>query len=108
MKIGRLDKRVSHLARGVTVDAWNHSVVSYTNRGTYWAEVQYKRGTEKQEGRQTVGVDQVHFVLRYNGSITNEDRLLYDGEYYDVHSVEVMGRNEAIRITTTKRDNAEA
>ena len=108
MKIGRLDKRVSHLARGVAVDAWNHSVVSYTNRGTYWAEVQYKRGTEKQEGRQTVGVDQVHFVLRYNGTITNEDRLLYDGEYYDVHSVEVMGRYEAIRITTTKRDNAEA
>lgn len=105
MKIGNLDKRVSVLVRNNVTDAWNHSVVTYTNRATVWAEVQYKRGTEKQVGQQRVGVDQVHFVMRWRSDVTTTARLEYDGIEYDIHSVEVLGRKEAVRAITTRRDN---
>lgn len=105
MKIGNLDKRVSILVRANTVDAWNHSVVTYTNRFTVWAEVQYKRGTEKNVGQQRVNVDQVHFVARYHRDFAPLNRVLYDGDQYDIHSVEVIGRKEGVRVITTKRDN---
>ena len=107
MKIGNLDKRVSILTRSNSVDAWNHSVVSFVNRATVWAEVQYKRGTEKNVGQQRVNVDQVHFVMRWHRDVTPLNRLSYDGEQYDIHSVEILGRKEGLRVITTRRDNVE-
>lgn len=105
MKIGNLDKRVSLLVRNNVTDAWNHSVVSYTNRATLWAEVQYKRGTEEQAGQQRVGVDHVHFIMRYRSDVTTVNPLEYDGDKYNVHSVEIIGRKEGLRVITTRRDN---
>ena len=66
---------------------------SYTNRATF-KEVQYKRGTEEQAGQQRVGVDHVHF-MSLPLDVTTVDLLEYDGDKYNVHSVEIIAAKKA-------------
>ena len=81
-------------------DAWNHSVVTYTNRSTVWAEVQYKRGTEKNVGQQRVNVDQVHFVGATAGLRTVEPCVVRRRRIR--HPLRGIIRKEAVRVITTK------
>ena len=43
--------------------------------------------------------------MRYRSDVTTVDLLEYDGDKYNVHSVEIIGRKEGLRVITTRRDN---
>tara|TARA_R100001440_G_C2502042_1_gene116676 strand:+ start:623 stop:946 length:324 start_codon:yes stop_codon:yes gene_type:complete len=105
MNIGRLDKRIAIQTRRIAVDAWNHSTYSWELRANTWATVKFHSGREVQEGDQRVGIDRVSFTIRHRTDVVLTDRVEYDGEYYDIQSIEPIGRDEAIRLITTKRDN---
>lgn len=106
MNIGRLDKRVEHHNRLTTTDEWNHAVIDWRLNTTMWATVTFRTGGEQQVGNQRVNVDRVVFTIRHRDDIDVLDRVKYDGRYFDIHSIETMGRGEAMRLITTARDNA--
>ena len=107
MNIGRLDKRITIEQRRNTTDAWNHPVVSYTTLGTFWASVNFRSGRETQSAQQRVNVDRVFFSIRPLDDVRVTDRILYGGAYYDIESIETIGRGGGHRLITTKRDNDE-
>lgn len=108
MNIGRLDKRITIQHRTNTVDEWNHSVVTYGSPQTVWASVNFRSGRETQSGaQQRVNVDRVFFTIRPNSNVAVTDRISYSGEFYDIESIETIGRDEGLRLITTKRDNDE-
>ena len=107
MNIGQLDKEIDiYQSTGVT-DDWNHEVSSLALVGRFWANVIYKSGTEKQSSDQRVNVDKVEFLIRYQTGLSPRDTsVFYASKYHDVHSIEIIGRNEALRLITTVRDNS--
>ena len=106
MNIGRLDKRITIQTRTVATDTWNHEVITWTTRATTWASVRFNSGRETQEADQRVAIDRVTFTVRHRTDIQLTDRIEYGGGYYDIQSIQEVGRDEAIRLITTKRDNA--
>ena len=107
MNIGRLDKRITIQNRVNTVDAWNHPAVSYNTLGTFWASVKFRSGSETQSAQQRVNVDRVFFSIRPNRNVSVTDRIEYAGAFYDIESIETIGRGCGLRLITSKRDNDE-
>ena len=107
MNIGRLDKRIEIQKRSVSTDEWNHSVITYATEQTVWAPVNFRAGRETQTAEQRVNVDRVFFTIRQYSGINVMDRVKYAGNYYDIESIETIGRGRGHRLITTKRDNDE-
>tara|TARA_R100001591_G_scaffold113692_2_gene127197 strand:- start:687 stop:1013 length:327 start_codon:yes stop_codon:yes gene_type:complete len=106
MNIGELDKRIALYTSSVSTDAWNHENKSRVLLETVWAKVIYKSGTETQTANQRVNVDRIEFLIRYRGGLSARNtEVQYGTDFYNVHSIEVIGRNEALRLITTFRDN---
>ena len=107
MNIGRLDKRIDIQVRTVSTDSWNHGVVSYSTQNTVWASVNFKGGRETQSAEQRVNVDRVFFTIRPFDNVAVTDRISYAGAFYDIQSIETIGRGCGLRLITTRRDNDE-
>ena len=108
MNIGRLDKRITIQQRTNTVDEWNHPVVTYGSPQTVWASVNFRSGRETQSSaQQRVNVDRVFFTIRPNDNVAVTDRISYSGAFYDIESIETIGRGCGLRLITSKRDNDE-
>lgn len=107
MNIGRLDKRIKHQIRTVTTDDWNHENITWSTRATIWASVNFRSGRETQSADQRVNVDRVFFSIRYKSDVSVLDRIEYDGQYYDIESIETIGRRCGLRLITTKRGNVD-
>tara|TARA_B110000914_G_C15497186_1_gene463892 strand:+ start:1051 stop:1374 length:324 start_codon:yes stop_codon:yes gene_type:complete len=105
MNIGELDKRIALYSGAATTDSWNHVNHTRVLKGTFWAKVIYKSGTEKQSADQRVGVDKVEFIIRHLDGMDKVSSVQYAADYYDIHSIEVIGRKEGLRLITTVRDN---
>jgi len=105
MNIGRLDKRITIQQRSTTTDDWNHAVVAYSDVQTVWASVNFRNGRDTQTAQQRVNVDRVFFTIRANDNVTVTDRISYAGEFYDIESIETIGRGEGLRLITSKRDS---
>lgn len=106
MNIGELDKRVVIKSKVTTTDQWNTELISTTVEGHAWAKVIYKGGGEKQSADQRVAINRVEFIMRFRTDVNARDTLIqYGAQDYDVHSVEIIGRDEGLKVTTTVRDN---
>ena len=53
-----------------------------------------------------MNIDRVVFTIRFRDDVTVNDRIKWEGSYHDIHSVEIIGRREGLRLITTARDNA--
>lgn len=106
MNIGRLDQRIEHHVRREATDDWNHDTVLWMLNDTVWATVTFRGGTERQVADQRVNIDRVVFTIRFRDDVTVNDRIKWEGSYHDIHSVEIIGRREGLRLITTARDNA--
>ncbi|MDA9755378.1 phage head closure protein [Flavobacteriales bacterium] len=106
MNIGRLDQRVEHHIPRVATDEWNHTPPAWQLNDTVWATVTFRGGTERQVADQRVNIDRVVFTIRFRDDVTVNDRIKWEGSYHDIHSVEIIGRREGLRLITTARDNA--
>jgi SPP1 family predicted phage head-tail adaptor len=107
MNIGQLDKRITIQHRHDATDAWNHGVVTYGSPQTVWASVNFRSGRETQSAEQRVNVDRVFFTIRPNSNVNVTDRVSYAGAFYDIESIETIGRGAGLRLITTMRDNDE-
>ena len=45
--------------------------------------------------------------IRYKSDVSVLDRIEYDGQYYDIESIETIGRRCGLRLITTKRGNVD-
>lgn len=103
--IGKMDRRVTIQSRTTAKDASNFSVITWGDRATVWARMIRKKGRDTDEGQQRVMSYPVEFVMRFRSDIEPTDRISYGGQYYQISSIEEMGRKEALRIMATAKDN---
>ena len=60
---------------------------------------------EKFEASQLVAVEVNIWLARYDSGITQEMRIVYNSTNYYIVRLETIGRNEAVKLVTEKRDN---
>lgn len=96
MKAAKLDKRIAFERQGETKDAYGQQTAGWTAIGGCWAEYRPGSGVERREAAQEKAVLSGSFVVRQSAmtaSVTEKDRLVFEGEAWDVRSNVPIGRH---------------
>lgn len=100
MQVGRLDQRVTLYSRGTpTLDAAGQDAITWVDQGTVWAQRITLRSAEAVAAAQISDDVLVELHIRYRADVGTTWRLEWDGQAYDITSVEpVGGRRDRTRL----------
>lgn len=101
MRAGDLDRRIVLEQNTPTRDSLGAPIASWATFATVWAQVRPQRGTEPFQGDQENPRRPTTFRLRYRGDLTEDMRIVYAGDTYDIESIAEIGRQEGLEITAT-------
>lgn len=102
MALGQLDRRITIQSQAGTQDEFGQSVDSWSDVATVWAQVKFKAGSESVSANKlTTGADCI-FTIRYRSQITTRNRIIYEGEYYDIIHKAEIGRRKYMDLTAKK------
>lgn len=93
-KIGSLDERIVFQTATETVNGYGELVKTWTNTAEVWAKVEYRTtGQNEVYAQATVREYRpVNFTTRYTTDYTAKNRIVYQGENYDIENIEHEGR----------------
>ena len=99
-KIGVMDREVTIQRRELEEYAFAERVEVFTDLLTVWAAVEYpiSRQDEQIADGLNLTTSPVNFTIR-DTDITVKDRIVYDGENYDIINIAQIGRNDRLKIT---------
>ena len=105
---GKLDVKLTIEQPSTIRNSINEGEVSWSSYGVLWAERLWTPSSEKFEGKQEVGSDNVMFRARYNSGLNTTMRLKQDTESTYFYITDVMSTIEegTSVIVASRRDNA--
>lgn len=108
VRAGRFDRRITIQKKVTTRDAtYGQPELSYTNVGTFWAELKkppLNRNSEQEQGDKVVTRRLATYVIRYSAtaSVVKEDMRILDGaETYEINDVAIRKREGYIQLGGT-------
>lgn len=105
MKAGNLDRRITIEQPSTSRNGFGENEPTWSTLATVWAEVYPVKGSEEFAGQQVYAENTLGFRIRYRTDVTREMRVDYNGEKYDIRSVnQPRGtRHEVLEIAATAR-----
>ena len=102
MRIGKLDRKITIQFRSISQNDYGEAVSAFSSSASVWAMIETQpRGKEKVNNGIETSQQSVNFLIRYSSDVddvTNGDRVLYNSQYYDIESVQEVGRNLSLRL----------
>lgn len=92
----RFDRRISFERQGGAKDAYGQQTAGWTAIGGCWAGYRPGSGQERREAAQEKAVLSGSFFVRQSAltaGVTEKDRLVFEGEAWDVRSNVPIGRH---------------
>lgn len=106
MKAGRLDRRITLQRKSATQNSYGEEVAAWADLATVWAEVVPSAGREAFVAQQFAGFINATFRVRWSSltrSITDLDRISFDGRIYNITEVREIGRREGLEFVAYTR-----
>ena len=100
MNIGKLDRYITLQSVSTSVDAYGQPVESFSTLASVWAKIEYKSEVEKFENEQLRAVSSIDFTIRYRTDITEQMRISYDSNTYQITGIAEIGRGEGLNLKT--------
>ena len=102
MRIGKLDRKITIQFRSISQNDYGEAVAAFSSSASVWAMLETKpRGKEKVNNGIETSQQGVNFLIRFSSDVddvTNGVRVLYNSQYYDIESVQEVGRNLSLRL----------
>ena len=102
MNIGALDRQIVIQSYTTSLNTFGEKVNVWATFVTLWANVQKHGGVEKLEGGKNTATNKVKFKVRYFAGITEDMRIVYNSQDYDIHEIQELGR-EGLWITASRK-----
>jgi head-tail adaptor len=105
IKIADLDQRITIQSTTPAANAQSELVDSWSAGTEVWAKVEYPQAGNDEgytESAETV-YRRVTFTVRDEVTVTETDRVVYESEYYDILTVQKLGRKGYKVIVTELR-----
>ena len=99
MKAGNLDRRITIQALTATQDGAGQPVETWADLATVWANVQHLRGIEPFQGQEFNAQRKTVFKIRYRDDVDVTCQIIFDGDTYDIFSVNETGRRDGLEIS---------
>ncbi len=101
LQIGNLDQRV--LLQSKTIENVRGEVVNtYSDIATVWGSVITQRGNEAFEASRTNAIDIIRVKIRYRSDLKTDWRVSWQGQFYNVESVDRSQRREGAMWFTAR------
>lgn len=99
LEAGRLDKRVTLQAHGITQDANGTPVEGWSDVATVWAAVEPLSGREFFAAAQVQAEQMQRITIRYRTGVTTAMRVTWAGRVFDITAViDWRERHEALQL----------
>jgi len=95
---GQLDKQVVFQSFTEASNDYNEAVATWSEAFTTFAQVLELKGREGYEGQQKQNRTDIRLKIRYRTDITTENRFIYNGQTYDIISIQELGRKDAMFV----------
>jgi SPP1 family predicted phage head-tail adaptor len=99
--IGRLDRRVTIQGYTENQNDFGEKEITFSDLATVWAKIEYQsKGTDEEfHAKRETAVTSVLFTIRYKADYrSKKNRIVYEGEVYDIISVRENGRRHYLII----------
>ena len=106
MQLGDLDRRVRIDQCTWVTDSVGQRIAVWSTLSTVWTKVSYESGGERYEADQKVAERVVKFIVRYNSSLNETMRVVYDGVVHDVLAIEEVDRERYQVLRTIRKDRS--
>lgn len=98
-----MDRRIVIQSVSESRDAMGGVTQSWSTFATVWAERKDLTGREYFTAGQSERAEiESIWRIRYLSGLTNKHRFTHGGETYDIESIAVIGRNEAMELRAVK------
>ena len=108
MLAGPLDQRITLRRATVTTNDLGEDIETWSDFATVWA-ARAEVSNRERFAAQQVGFELVaRFRIRYStrvGDLSPQDRMLIDGQEYNITGVAMIGRREGWEITASYRES---
>lgn len=94
--VGELDERVILLIQTDTENDYGELVKTWSAiDGEEWAKVEFPMTGNEEGYARAVEYDsqKIEVTVMYRGDVTNKNRLIYEGEEYDITHIKPLGRD---------------
>ena len=103
MKAGLLDQRIEIQSQTLTKDSYGQDIPTWTTFATVWADVIPLEGRQLPAEERYVALRKTENVLyrvklRNLPNLTIDMRVLYEAKYYDIKSIQRLGRKEGHQL----------
>jgi SPP1 family predicted phage head-tail adaptor len=106
MQAGKLDRKITLQRSTETRDEYNEPVKTWATLATRSASYEPLSDGEKFSASETAAEASARFVIRWSSAVATlnpRDRLLYEGDTWEILRVKEMGRREGLEITAGAR-----
>lgn len=106
MNLGTLNILITIQSHGAsdTRSASGDLVPTWSDLIKIWAKKRSIRGGENVDNGQLTAITSVAFTIRYHSTINETMRISFEGDYYYINAVNVLGKNEYMELITNKYD----
>jgi SPP1 family predicted phage head-tail adaptor len=98
MRAGKLDRTITIQRQTETVSASGAVASAWTNLATVRAEMVQLSAGEFLASFGEADTTAIVFRVRYLAGIKNEDRVSYEGQFYDLKQVAEIGRRRVLEL----------
>lgn len=102
MNIGRLDRKIVIEDESQAMNSYGESVSTWSTYHTAFAHVQKVSGKEAEEASRITATNYVKFKIRFFAGITEDMRILYNSNYYDIVEIQELDR-EGLWIKASRK-----
>lgn len=105
---GILDRRITIEVKTLTIDSFGQEIETWRTFATVWASLGKQAGRETFEADQKVATNEATFTIRYQAGILETMRISFEGEFYDITSIEEITRFRWLMLKAKKKDSQDA
>ncbi|GAG22262.1 unnamed protein product [marine sediment metagenome] len=96
MNIGKMNRRIRIETFTTAKDSFGQPIKTWVELKSVWANVWPVSNIERFEAAQVNRQVELRMHIHYRTDVTEQMRILYDGDYYDIQGIKEIGFREGL------------
>lgn len=98
MNIGKMKRRICIEQFTTDKDTFGQPIKTWAELKSVWADIRPLGTTERFEAAQVNRQVELRMRIHYRTDITEQMRILYEGDYYDIQGIKEIGYRQALEL----------